>query len=132
MQICSRPSPSGNSHLYQLGRHGVSPCFDLCTNYICIRIYQRSFRQIPLSLLQHLSPTTEAALVAHIAESQRKLSVMRRTGSSAPAAAPKAATPAPGGGPLKYCYKHGYLRSEERYSSLRRPAPSRHGPQQPP
>ena len=36
---------------------------------------------------------------------------MRRTGSSAPAAAPKAATPAPGGGPLKYCYKHGYQRS---------------------
>jgi hypothetical protein len=58
-----------------------------------------------------IAPTTEAALVAHIAESQRKLSAMRRTGSSAPAAAPKAATPAPGGGPLKYCYKHGYQRS---------------------
>ena len=36
---------------------------------------------------------------------------MRKTGSGAPAAAPKAATPAPGGGLLKYCYKHGYQRS---------------------
>jgi hypothetical protein len=58
-----------------------------------------------------IEPTTEAALVAPIAESQMKLSAMRRTGSSAPAASPKAATPAPGGGPLKYCYKHGYQRS---------------------
>ena len=49
-----------------------------------------------------LAPTTEeAALVAHIAESQRKLLAIRRTNGSAPAAAPKAATPAPGGGPLK-------------------------------
>lgn len=58
-----------------------------------------------------LAPTTEAALVAHIAESQRKLSAMRRTGGSTPAAAPKTSTSAPGGGPLKYCYKHGYQRS---------------------
>ena len=58
-----------------------------------------------------IAPTTEAALVAHIAESQRKLSAMRRTGGSVPSAVPKAAIPAPGGGPLKYCYKHGYQRS---------------------
>jgi hypothetical protein len=58
-----------------------------------------------------LAPTNEAALVAHIAESQRKLSAMRRTGGSAPAPAPRSAIPAPGGGPLKYCYKHGYQRS---------------------
>ena len=44
-----------------------------------------------------IAPVTEAALVAHIAESQRKLSAMRRTGGSVPSAAPKAATPAPGG-----------------------------------
>jgi hypothetical protein len=60
-----------------------------------------------------LVPTTEAALVAHIAESQRKLSAMRRTGGSAPAQAPvpKPANPAIGGQPIKYCYKHGYQRS---------------------
>ena len=58
-----------------------------------------------------LAPTTEAALVACIAESQRKLLVMRRTGGSAPTAAPKVASPAAGGGPLKYCYKHAYQRS---------------------
>eukprot|EP01035_Chromulina_nebulosa_P005146 gene5146-6984_t len=40
-----------------------------------------------------LAPTNEAALVAHIAESQRKLSALRKTGGSAPATAPKPTTP---------------------------------------
>ena len=58
-----------------------------------------------------VAPTTEAELVAHIAECQRKVSAMRRT-SGAPASAPKTVNPvAGGGGPLKYCYKHGYQKS---------------------
>jgi hypothetical protein len=75
--------------------------------------YSNAQTTTSVAFAAHLAPTTEAALVTQIAESQRKLSAMRRTGGSAPAAAP---TPvpqvaAPGGRPLKYCYKHGYQRT---------------------
>jgi hypothetical protein len=64
--------------------------------------------------------TSVASAAPHIAESQRKLSVIHRTGVNAPTAAPKSANPAPGGGPLKYyCYKNGYQQALITSSSSR-------------